>query len=272
MNRFFIPLLFCYTFSLPTKKPQDLRHSSSDQPTIKFPASNFYCTDTSTCSAIAILSFKATSACSGAIQLDTAQIKIAPFQTKDSSRLVSPHFFDPSWKVIRATATQDSFVISIKNLPEGKHDLIMIVRDACGTLSLPTRIPFEVKDCQAPKPICVDSLEINLLSDGKGGGQKEVRAIDFVVQPVYDCSGQGLEIKRGLAKITQYSINVAGKPKSAQAASLMITCVELGKKIQVEIHAWDQAGNDNFCTTYLKAKNDYRVCEGGFPQYGDVSG
>jgi len=271
MNRFFIPLLFCCAFNQPTKKPQDLRHSSSDQPTIKFPASNFYCTDTTTCRANANLSFKAISSCSGSIKLDTAHIKIAPFQTKDSTRFVSPHFFDSNWKATRAAA-QDSFDVTIKNLPEGKHDLIVAVRDACGALSLPTRIPFEVKDCQAPKPICIDSLEVNLLSDGKGGGQIEVRATDFVVQSIYDCNGQSTEIKSGLAKITKYSINVAGKPKSAQAASLMITCVEWGKKIKVEIHAWDNAGNDNFCTTYLKTKNDYRVCEGGFPQYGDVSG
>ena len=82
------------------------------------------------------------------------------------------------------------FEISVSNLPEGTHDLIVVGRDECGNLSVATRIPFVVKDCKAPAPICINGLSTELMPDGNGGGMMSVWAKDFVASPIYDCNGQ----------------------------------------------------------------------------------
>jgi hypothetical protein len=83
-----------------------------------------------------------------------------------------------------------NFEINVKDLAaQGTHDLIVVVRDECGNLSVSTRIPFTIADCKGPAPICINGLSIDLMSDGNSGGMMAVWASDFVASQVYDCNG-----------------------------------------------------------------------------------
>jgi hypothetical protein len=154
------------------------------------------------------------------------------------------------------------FEINVANLPQGKHDLIIVVRDECGNLSVPTRIPFTVEDCKGPAPICINGLSTDLMPDGNGAGMMAVWASDFVASKIYDCNGQGPETVNGLKLVTKYSLNRVGSPVVATQTGLNFTCADKGKTILVELHAWDEAGNDDFCVTYVEVQDNRKVCPG----------
>jgi len=193
--------------------------------------------------------------CSDNVTLETQYLMIAPGQTLDASKMIL--YSTPRW------STKDlgngQFEINVANLPEGKHDLIVVVRDECGNLSVATRIPFTVEDCKGPAPICINGLSTELMSDGAGGGMMAVWASDFVASKIYDCNGQGPETKDGLKLVTKYSINRVGSPVVATQTGINLTCADKGKVILVELHAWDEAGKDDFCVTYIEVQDNRSV-------------
>jgi alpha-tubulin suppressor-like RCC1 family protein len=197
--------------------------------------------------------------CSDKVTLETNVLMIAPYQTLDASKMIM--YSSPKW------STKDlgngDFEINVKDLaPLGVHDLIVVVRDECGNLSVPTRIPFTIADCKGPAPICINGLSTDLMSDGNGAGMMAVWASDFVASKVYDCNGQGPEVKDGLKLVTKYSLNRVGSPKDKNVTGINLTCADKGKVILVELHAWDEAGNDDFCVTYVEVQDNRNVCPG----------
>jgi len=196
--------------------------------------------------------------CSDKVTLETQYLMIAPGQTLDASKMIM--YATPRWSTKDLAGGQ--FEINVANLPEGKHDLIVVVRDECGNLSVPTRIPFTVEDCKGPAPICINGLSTELMPDGNNGGMMAVWASDFVASKVYDCNGQGPEVKDGLKLVTKYSLNRVGSPKDKNVTGLNLTCADKGKVILVELHAWDEAGNDDFCVTYVEVQDNRAVCPG----------
>ncbi len=196
--------------------------------------------------------------CSDKVTLETQYLMIAPGQTLDASKMIM--YATPRW------STKDlgngQFEINVANLPEGKHDLIVVVRDECGNLSVATRIPFTVEDCKGPAPICINGLSTELMPDGNNGGMMAVWASDFVASKIYDCNGQGPETLNGLKLVTKYSINRVGDPVVATQTGLNLTCADKGKVVLVELHAWDEAGKDDFCVTYVEVQDNRSVCPG----------
>ncbi len=195
--------------------------------------------------------------CSDKVTLETQYLMIAPFQTLDASKMIL--YATPRW------STKDlgngQFEINVANLPEGKHDLIVVVRDECGNLSVATRIPFTVKDCKGPAPICINGLSTGIMPDGNGGGMMAVWASDFVASKIYDCNGQGPETKDGLKLVTKYSINRVGQPANKDQTGLNFTCTDIANSpILVELHAWDNAGNHDFCITFVELIDSRGVC------------
>ena len=227
------------------------------RPVVTVPVLPKFQTDLNTCKGAIEVTFAARDNCSETVSLETQSIMIAPFQSLSNMRM--PVNFDTRW------STKDNkngtFTIKIANLPEGKHDLIVVVRDQCGNLSLPTRIPFEVRDCSAPAPTCKQGLAMALMSDGRGGAMNTVWASDYVASPAYDCNGQGPEVdKNGLKKITRYSINRVGQKAHIDSTSLTFTCAEAGQKVDIELHAWDNLGNHGYCVTYLLVQDNRGIC------------
>ncbi|WP_373551753.1 GEVED domain-containing protein [Haliscomenobacter sp.] len=208
--------------------------------------------------------------CSNEVTLETQYLMIAPFQTLNTGSMIL--FGTPRWST--KALGNGQFEINVSNLPQGKHDLIIVVRDECGNLSDATRIPFTVEDCKAPAPICINGLSTELMPDGAGAGMMTVWASDFVASKIYDCNGQGTETNAAGAKlVTKYSINRVGSPVVEAQTSLPLTCADAGKNILVELHAWDNAGNHDFCVTYIEVQDNRKVCGGsGNVDLGSISG
>ncbi len=226
-----------------------------------------FCTDPAACSASITKVVTIKDNCTNKVELERQMLMIAPFQTLDAGKMIM--YATPRW------STKDlgngKFEITVSNLPEGLHDLIVVGRDECGNLSVATRIPFVVKDCKAPAPICINGLSTELMPDGNNGGMMAVWASDFVASKIYDCNGQGPETKDGLKLVTKYSINRVGEKADPAKTGLNFNCVDAGKTILVELHAWDEVGNHDFCVTYVEVQDNRKVSAGS-ATLGEISG
>jgi hypothetical protein len=235
---------------------QIIKVYDSVQPVVKGDPGKACIREGNDCLANITMKVKATDNCTDRIELERQLLMVAPLQTTDAGSMIL--FSTSRW------STKDlgngEFEITVNNLPLGKHDLIVVVRDECGNLSNPTRIPFTIEDCKAPAPICINGLSTELMPNGNGGGMMTVWANDFVASKIYDCTGQGPETSGAGKLVTKYSINRVGSPVVENQTGLSLSCVDAGKIIQVELHAWDNAGNHDFCVTFVEVQDNRKVC------------
>ncbi|PHN06703.1 HYR domain-containing protein [Flavilitoribacter nigricans] len=146
------------------------------------------------------------------------------------------------------------------DFPIGSHALGVSVKDGCGN-EVGVNIPFEVVDCKAPTPVCINGLAIELMPvipaediDGDGdldNGAMAIWASDFVASPVADCSGE-----------VKYSINRVGEEVDADQTGITLTCDD-DASLLVEIWAWDALGNGDFCETYILVQDNMVNCTDG---------
>jgi hypothetical protein len=209
--------------------------------------------------------------CTDKVELERQSLMIAPNQTLDASKMIT--YSTTGWSA--KDLGNGQFEIKVSNLPEGTHDLIVVGRDECGNLSLPTRIPFVVKDCKAPAPICINGLSVDLMPDGNNGGMMTVWATDFVASKIYDCNGQDASKgdPSGRPLITKYSVNRVKEAVVPTQTSISVNCadLELGF-ILVELHAWDEAGNHDFCVTFVEVQDNNKVCPGSATSPVSIAG
>jgi len=131
--------------------------------------------DPASCVGPVSIAFKGTDNCSTALELEPSLIRV---ESAGSTKL--PSDYDKTWSTARIAS--DSFKVSIKGFASGSYNLIVVLRDECGNLSVATRIPFTVGDCKAPVPICINGLSTDLMPV-KGGGAMTVWAKDFIASP-----------------------------------------------------------------------------------------
>ncbi len=155
-------------------------------------------------------------------------------------------------------------------LPEGRHALLIKGSDGCGNESVDLII-FTVVDAKAPAPVCINGLAIELMptepgTDADGDGDEDAAAMaiwanDFIASPIYDCNGQGPEVDaNGNPLVTAYSINLVGQDPSRSNTGLVLTC-DSDETTIVEIHAWDEVGNHDYCETYILVQDLMGRCE-----------
>ncbi|MCB0632276.1 MAG: T9SS type A sorting domain-containing protein, partial [Lewinella sp.] len=152
------------------------------------------------------------------------------------------------------------------DFPIGSHEIRVSVKDGCGNQA-GLAIPFEVVDCKAPSPVCINGLAVELMpvvpaADVDGDGDKDkgataVWASDFIASPSYDCTGS-----------VTYSINRVGEAVKPDQTGLTLTCDD-DASLLVEIWAWDGRGNGDFCETYVLVQDNGGNCSGGT---GSVAG
>ena len=121
-------------------------------------------------------------------------------------------------------------------------------------------------------PICSRGLSISLLPDTNSSAQFTLQAADFVASPIFSCYGQGPDTLNGMKLITQYSINRVGERVRQNKSTLHLTCVDAGKVILIELHAWDTNGKDGYCVTYVEVGDTNKYCGIIEPPIGYVGG
>jgi hypothetical protein len=155
--------------------------------------------------------------------------------------------------------------------PIGEHAFRITVRDGCGNVAHAV-LPFEVVDCKAPAPTCINGLATVLMpvvpnTDVNGDGIPDfgattVFALDLVASQLNDCVGP-----------VRYSLNRAGEQPDRNQDHLVFTCDDLGLVV-VELYAWDAAGNPyavqpdgslggpNYsnCETFVLVQNNLAQC------------
>ena len=151
--------------------------------------------------------------------------------------------------------------------PLGDHAFEIHVVDGCQNSILGT-IPFQVVDCKAPAPICINGLALELMPTEDGGGAMEIWASDFKVSNLEDCSEE-----------VRLSINRKGETPDINNTALLLTCDD-PDTLAVEIYAWDSADNPyavqpdgstggpnyDFCLTYIIVQdNMFDLCDPAGP-------
>jgi hypothetical protein len=168
----------------------------------------------------------------------------------------------PNYTVVSTTA---------QGLPIGTHRVEIQAQDGCGNVQAVT-VPFEVRDCKAPTPICHNGLTVTLMavdSDGDGevdGGMAELWATDFIASAVVDCTPP-----------VKYSLRRVGQAPDINRTGLVFTCADYnaadgtqGTSQLIYVDAWDGAGNRDFCETYVLVQDQQGVCAS--PATGSVAG
>ena len=236
---------------------QIIRVYDDESPVLTGQAAKFCIREGGSCTADVKMTITGKDRCSSKLSLEKNLLMIAPNQTRDASLML--RYNPATWNAL--DLGQGQFEINVLNLPQGKYDLIAVLRDDCGNLSQPTRVPFSIEDCRGPAPICLSSLSLDLLPDGAGSGQLSLAAADFVASRVFDCNGQGPETSNGLKLVTKYSINREKETPSPQQTSIAFSCTDLKLGfIVLELHAWDEMGNHDFCLISVEIYDKRQVC------------
>jgi len=182
----------------------------------------------------------------------------------------------------------NSWVYEARNLPDGTHQLRVVVRDDCGNLSTQFIRDFTVGDNVGTAPICINGLSTNLMPDVTGGNRSATLwASDFVASDVYDCNGQDAAAtdpaNSNLKRITTYAvykdeaptqsgfqngaIGADGLPTAASGwpTAVTINCADLQnvapnpiagtKALLVRLYTRDARGNWAWCETFVSVDN-----------------
>lgn len=131
--------------------------------------------------------------------------------------------------------------------PIGRHAVRISVSDGCGNTTSEI-FAFEVVDCKAPAPICINNLTASLMPDGDGGAAMAIWASDFLASPIDDCTSEvNYTIYRSTPFIRE---EVMGFEPNPLDTGLVLNCSDLGT-LAVRIYATDGAGNSNYCETSI---------------------
>lgn len=155
------------------------------------------------------------------------------------------------------------------DFPIGKHNFLVEANDGCGNVTK-VEIPFEVVDDKGPAPICADVIVVNLSyleAEGDLIPQASVDVQAFLQSPIFDCTGQG---EGGL--VTDFSINFQDSSVLRDQQFLYFDCTSIGEFIPVEIHAWDEADNHDFCQTFVQVQDNQSLCTDGQGMDGVIQG
>lgn len=139
-------------------------------------------------------------------------------------------------------------------LPPGVHKIKWIIEDACGN-SVVKEYLIIVKDTQAPSVTCINGLSVNILPVHL----VTLYAADFLQYATDNCTPFSL-LKYGIRKSgtgTGFPVDANGNPVTA----ITYNCTELGTQ-QVELWCIDQAGNGDFCETYVIVQDNAEYCNG----------
>jgi hypothetical protein len=152
----------------------------------------------------------------------------------------------------------------VADLPYGQHAFRLTAADGCGNTTAEL-VVFEILDCKAPTPICINDLTATLMPTPEGGAAMEIAALDYIASPSEDCSGIA-----GYAIYRTTEVLAAGDDfvPELSATSLLLGCDDVGM-LAVRIYAIDGVGNADYCETSVQVQaNIPGLCAGS----GSIAG
>jgi len=198
-------------------------------PVISFTPIDPVCTDEAACEELVEYPFVVTEGCF----LDSIS----------SVRVFLDAFSDGSLnEELPASAVQGTapyFTVS-HTFPIGAHRLELRVTDGCGNLTS-ALMPFEVRDCYVPDPICQNGYVVNLGTvpagtDNDGDGEDDEAGVTLFATDVISA------LEDECTQPLRFSINRDGQPADITQNSLSFTCADR-YSAEVELHIWDGAFN-----------------------------
>lgn len=144
--------------------------------------------------------------------------------------------------------------------PLGEHQLIINANDNCGN-QVQQQFSFTIRDCEGPQPICTTGMIAELMNEVEGNDANTIWAQDLILTDVYDCSGQGPEQNtNGQFVVKDYSINRINATVDRAQSSLSIDCRDIDQDLIVEVHAWDEYDQHDYCQTIISVRDLQSVC------------
>ncbi len=149
------------------------------------------------------------------------------------------------------------------------HAARILLEDGCGNQTS-VYLVFDVVDCKAPAPICINGLTVTLMPQAEGGCAMAVWASDFIGSPVYDCTGEGSEQnEEGQTAVTSYAIyrglEVEGTPDfvpSPEDTGVVLNESDDPTTV-LYVYAFDAEGNYDFCETYILVQSHSDCSDNG---------
>ncbi len=127
--------------------------------------------------------------------------------------------------------------------PFGTHKVLWRVEDLCGNYNTCSYL-FTVEDCKKPSPVCLGAVSTVVMP---ASGMIELNARHFDASSFDNCTEAD-------DLIFSYSTDIT-------EVTRVFTCNNLGTN-QLEIWVTDEAGNQQFCTSYLILEDNDNVCPG----------
>jgi len=151
-----------------------------------------------------------------------------------------------------ATGTTDFFNYEVA--PNINYTVNWKVTDNCGNIAEETT-NYEFKDCQKPAPYCLHGTAVELMSSG----MIQVWATDFERGSTDNCTpSDKLAYRIWHTSLGDAPTDLAGV--QALPEVLTFDCATLGQQ-NVNFYAIDEAGNWDFCTTYVLIQDNMNACE-----------
>ncbi len=141
----------------------------------------------------------------------------------------------------------------------GNHEFAILATDGCGNAGS-IKLPFEIADCAAPSPTCLQMISTDLMpvydeENNLTGGMTVIWAEDFVIKELNDCSSDlTFSIHR------QEMIDEGIEEASPEHKSIEILC-EDGPIVTVYIYTWDAFGNYGKCVAAVRTTDFLSLCD-----------
>jgi len=140
---------------------------------------------------------------------------------------------------IDITNFANSFVYN--NVDQGFHILNWYAEDRCGNIAH-EQINIEVRDCQAPTPVCLNGLSAALVP---GMGMVEIWATDFEASSYDNCTA---------------FVDLVWSFSSDTTDNLVtFVCEDVGIQV-IQMWLTDEAGNQAYCETFVDIQDNSNEC------------
>ncbi len=126
--------------------------------------------------------------------------------------------------------------------PSGAHTITWYAEDGCGNVATCSYV-FTIKDCKKPSPVCINGLAAELMPSA---GMITLWASDFVSESSFDNCTAFDDL--------QFSFSA-----DTDSTNVVFTCANIGTQF-VEIWATDEAGNQDYCSTYVLIQDNMGGC------------